>query len=565
MSEPAHLLPTGVFHGRYEVVRCIAAGGMGAVYEVTHVQTERSCALKVMLPGLVKDPKQRDRFQREARVTAKIKSDHIVQILDAGVDDETGLPFLVMELLEGRTLRASLEKSGRLPVGEALALLRQIALALDKTHAAGIVHRDLKPANLFITEADDGSPRMKILDFGIAKIMAGQGGQTTLGGGTPLFMAPEQIREAGTIGSACDLYALAHIAFAMLVGKPYWGTEYAEHTSEFAFLARVLLGTPVPASYRAASYIVELPIAFDEWFARGVNESPSLRFSSAHNMADALADTLTDYPDAQPLPQATKPYSAPPTRPSDPQQREKIAELLEGSPKARATIADRRDGKVEASAKTESGLGEPEATTKEPTETAPTIASPKGEKQNGPVFAVGGTTTTGVTTAAGRDSASAGSPTKIQVKKKTALQLGAIAGVIVLVGWFVFRSDDSSNVSGTANQGQASASPVTIQQPTATHREGITGTAKEQVEPVEDGGDAPESTKTAAPQDNDPAATASTTKRPRSRRTKVIRPVKPTTTGTVAPKASVTPAKTTTSPPPSPSTGRPLDPSASRW
>jgi serine/threonine-protein kinase len=149
--ELGHLKPGAIFHGRYEIVRCITAGGMGAVYEVIHLETRRRRALKVLLPSLITDHDMRGRFRGEATVTAEVDSEHIVETFDAGVDTDTGMPFLVMELLKGEELTSMIARRGRLAATEAVVLLHQAALALDKTHAAGIVHRDLKPDNLFVT------------------------------------------------------------------------------------------------------------------------------------------------------------------------------------------------------------------------------------------------------------------------------------------------------------------------------------------------------------------------------------------------------------------------------
>src|SRR5262245_37221126 len=123
---------------------------MGAVFEVVHVETQRRRALKVMLPELLHNQQLRERFQHEARVTANVDSEHIVDVFDAGIDDATGMPFLVMELLQGRDLGRILEEQGPIEPELAITYLRQVASALDKTHAAGIVHRDLKPENLFL-------------------------------------------------------------------------------------------------------------------------------------------------------------------------------------------------------------------------------------------------------------------------------------------------------------------------------------------------------------------------------------------------------------------------------
>ena len=142
------LEPGAIFHGRYRIVSCLSRGGMGAVYEVIHLETRRRRALKTMLPTLLADPDMRSRFHLEANVAAEIESDHIIDVFDAGVDDATGLPFLVMELLRGESLAGTLER-GPLPAADVLLLLHQASLALERTHAAGIVHRDLKPETYF--------------------------------------------------------------------------------------------------------------------------------------------------------------------------------------------------------------------------------------------------------------------------------------------------------------------------------------------------------------------------------------------------------------------------------
>src|SRR5580704_14466774 len=194
-------LQTGaVFHERYRVVRSLKAGGMGAVYEVVDERTNGPRALKIMLPGMLADPDLRARFALEAKVTGNIASDHIVRVSDAAIDEPTGTPFLVMELLQGQELGSMLAKRGPLPPAEVVLYLHQAALALDKTHAAGIVHRDLKPDNLFVTYRDDGSPCVKILDFGIAKVVVESTSRMTHAVGTPIYMSLEQVRGEATIG-----------------------------------------------------------------------------------------------------------------------------------------------------------------------------------------------------------------------------------------------------------------------------------------------------------------------------------------------------------------------------
>jgi serine/threonine-protein kinase len=296
MSEPTPgTLSVGqVFHGRYEIVRCLKSGGMGAVYECVHLTTQKRRALKVMLPQMLANAGLRDRFALEARVTAKIESEHIVETFDAGVDDATGAPFLVMELLRGEDLASLVQRRGPLPVGDVVLLLAQAALALDRTHAAGIVHRDLKPDNLYLTLRDDGMPRLKILDFGIAKVVAdvSNSAQQTAMIGTPLYMSQEQILGEGTIGPGADIYAMGHIAFALLTGAAYWVEEQNSSPALYVFLGIVMAGAQEPATARAARRGVTLPAAFDAWFARATARAAKDRFEKVSLLVHELALVL---------------------------------------------------------------------------------------------------------------------------------------------------------------------------------------------------------------------------------------------------------------------------------
>jgi serine/threonine-protein kinase len=287
------LSPGSTFHERYEVVRCIKAGGMGAVYEVIHKETRRRRALKLMLPTLLDNVDMRARFELEATVAADIESEHIVETFDAGVDGATGAPFLVMELLRGEDLAAMIARRGALPPGDAVRLLAQAASALDKTHAAGVVHRDLKPDNLFVTRRDDGSPKVKILDFGIAKVVSesGRPAAKTRVLGTPLYMSPEQVRGDGRIGPRADLHALAQIAFTLVVGKPYWAEEH-DALPLYALMTKIVGGCEEPALARAARYGGAVTPAFDGWFRRATRILPEDRFPSAATQIGALAEAL---------------------------------------------------------------------------------------------------------------------------------------------------------------------------------------------------------------------------------------------------------------------------------
>ncbi|WP_437577369.1 serine/threonine-protein kinase [Sorangium sp. So ce887] len=283
-----------VFARRYRVVRLIATGSMGAVYEVVHLGTERCRALKVMHEHLFAQADMRERFLREARIAANVQSDHIVDVFDADIDEATGMPFLVMELLRGESLDDRLERLGGRPPGEAMIYLHQIALALDQTHAAAIVHRDLKPENLFITQRQDGTPCVKILDFGIAKLVVegskAAGATRTLG--TPLYMAPEQFRSRARLTGAADVYALGMMAYTLLVGSPYWSSEASSAEDVIAFALIASRGPEEPPVQRARAQGAVLPPGFDAWFARATAIDPAARFPTAAEAVRALGAVL---------------------------------------------------------------------------------------------------------------------------------------------------------------------------------------------------------------------------------------------------------------------------------
>jgi eukaryotic-like serine/threonine-protein kinase len=312
----AKLTEGTVFAGRYRVVRCLAAGGMGAVYEVIHLETDRRRALKVMHPHLFQSEEMRERFKREARIAAQVDSEYIVDVSDAGVDDATQMPFLVMELLRGEELGDRLKRLGRLPLEEVVTYMQQAAWALDRTHAASIVHRDLKPENLFLTTREDGSPRIKILDFGVAKLVAE--GATAVGAtrslGTPLYMAPEQFRAGTKLTASADIHALTLMTYTLLVGAAYWAEEAKIAGDVIAFAMLVVQGPQESPVQRAQRRGVLLPPGFDAWFARGTAVNPADRFATATEAVRALSLAASAAPRAMsgPVPAlgAMTPYFA---------------------------------------------------------------------------------------------------------------------------------------------------------------------------------------------------------------------------------------------------------------
>jgi serine/threonine-protein kinase len=316
-----HLSEGTTIADRYQIVRLLGSGGMGFVYEVSHVATGHRYALKTIRnddprssPVLIKQ------LLDESKATARIKSEHIVKITDGGVDAASSVPFLVMELLEGTNLAAELARRGRLPPVEVIRLIYQASLALEKTHAAGVVHRDLKPENLFLITRDDGSSALKILDFGIAKIVdSSTNAGTTRNFGTPLYMSPEQYRGDGNIDHRADLYALAQITFLLLTGHPYWDAD--SRTGPYALMCRVVEGTTEAATRRAHRWGASLPASFDPWFSKATATEPYRRFDAAIDMASALAVALGLSP---PRPEA----SAPPRRRAMPARKRAFAGLV---------------------------------------------------------------------------------------------------------------------------------------------------------------------------------------------------------------------------------------------
>jgi serine/threonine protein kinase len=270
--------------GKYRPVRLLGKGGMGIVYEVEHEHTGQRLALKLLTqqPGA-----SVERFRREARAAALIKSDHIVLITDAGLAPELGdSPFLVMELLDGQDLeRATGDRPA--PPSDVVEWLRQVARALAKAHEAGLVHRDLKPENLFLTRGDSGAPLVKILDFGIAKMMAADASLLTASDaflGTPGYMAPEQTDSRGPpVTFRADLYTLGLIAFKLLTGRVYW------RSGSLAQLLSQILAEPMPPPSERGSTFGP---AFDAWFLRGCDRDPEKRFASASEQVEALAAAL---------------------------------------------------------------------------------------------------------------------------------------------------------------------------------------------------------------------------------------------------------------------------------
>jgi TPR repeat protein/tRNA A-37 threonylcarbamoyl transferase component Bud32 len=296
------LAPGAVFAGDYTIERPLAEGGMGSVYIVRQTSTGARRALKLMHRELVRDARLRQRFEQEARVGALIESDHVVQVLGAGVDEATGMPWLVMELLVGEDLSKLLEARGALPSVEARDVFAQFTHAVAAAHRVGIVHRDLKPENVFVAVAQrEGMERLvKVLDFGIAKVVAEARATTTQALGTPSWMAPEQTEPHSPITPAADVWAIGLIAFRMLVGKHFWVSANSETSTATMVLREAVIDPIPPASVRAAQYgrAELLPPGFDAWFSRCVARDVRARFQDAGTARDAFASLHGGTPSA---------------------------------------------------------------------------------------------------------------------------------------------------------------------------------------------------------------------------------------------------------------------------
>jgi len=282
--------------GDFRIERQLGAGGMGAVYVAEQQSTGRKRALKLMHPSLVSDTKLRERFEQEARVGAKIPSDHVVQVIAAGVDEASGAPFIAMELLEGEDLAATLARQGTLTPEEVGAILEPVCHALGAAHEAAIVHRDLKPENIFLSRAQGAgrSYDVKLLDFGIAKLTAEARTMATSAVGTPLWMAPEQTDPRAKIMPSADVWSLGLLAFAMLTGRSYWRVASEEGVGVQALLREVLFEPLAPASVRAVELGVKVPLPaeLDGWFSRCVDRNPAARFPTAKEAWMALVPVL---------------------------------------------------------------------------------------------------------------------------------------------------------------------------------------------------------------------------------------------------------------------------------
>ena len=283
-----------IIAGKYTLDRKLGQGSMGSVWAAEHLSLRSQVAFKFIDPQIASDAEALARFLREARAAASLRSPHVVQILDHGVDN--GSPYIVMELLEGESLGSRLRSRGALPAVEVAEILVQVARAVAKAHEVGIVHRDLKPDNIFIVHNDDAD-LAKVLDFGIAKVTGPNVGVSAPGTrsgalmGTPVYMSPEQAEGTKQVDFRSDLWSLGVIAYECLLGRRPFESE------AIGSLVLDICSRPMPIPSRIGT----APPGFDAWFARACARDPVERFSSAKEQMHELRRILDgEHPSVRP-------------------------------------------------------------------------------------------------------------------------------------------------------------------------------------------------------------------------------------------------------------------------
>jgi serine/threonine-protein kinase len=263
------------------VLECeIGRGAMGTVWRAEHVSLQEPVAIKLINTSLLELGDARSRFMREARAAARLRSTHVVQILDHGVDQD--IPFIVMELLRGESLGTRLQRRGALSIRECTRVVEQVGRALTLAHEHGIVHRDLKPDNIFLSKEGEHEV-VKVLDFGIAKdtrpsLTATLETQEGAILGTPYYLSPEQAQGSLSVDHRSDLWALSVIAFECITGRR------AFESNHVGDLIVRICSRPIPKP----SSVTTVPDGFDEWFLKGVERDPDARFQSCAELVNGL-------------------------------------------------------------------------------------------------------------------------------------------------------------------------------------------------------------------------------------------------------------------------------------
>jgi len=284
LAEAPDRLAGHVVKGNYQVIEEIARGGMGIVYRATQLPLGRTVALKTLHSD---DPQLAQRFFREAKTLSQINHPNIVQLIEYGTT-ESGMCFLVMEFLTGHNLEKAVPKEQGLPLGTTLELIEQMCAGLETVHRHQLVHRDLKPANIFLAHQTDDTVFVKLLDFGIAKVLEGEEGPLTQQGtilGSCGYMAPEQITGSANIDARADVYALGGILYFMLTGHAAY---QGKHTAEI--LTKQLMHRPQAPDFQALGKPEAAPLL--PVILKAMELDPAQRYPSASAFLSAVRDAL---------------------------------------------------------------------------------------------------------------------------------------------------------------------------------------------------------------------------------------------------------------------------------
>jgi serine/threonine protein kinase len=271
---------------KYHVVSSLGEGGMGAVYEAVHAGTGRRVAVKMLRQEIAWSARERERFIREARIAGSLASNHVAEIFDAGTDEVSGLPFIVMELLEGPNLKELLRTRGRLSVGLTLIIAAHVANGLREAHDAGVVHRDIKPANIVVCTSRTEELVAKIVDFGVAKALQDEHGALTRTGdfvGSLRYMSPEQL-SGEPASEASDLWSLGAVMYEALSG-----VGPAGNADSIGAIVRAVCSEEIKPLPSVAPWV---PREVVDLVHRALMQNPRARFPSARAMQEAIVNLL---------------------------------------------------------------------------------------------------------------------------------------------------------------------------------------------------------------------------------------------------------------------------------
>ncbi|MBI5537370.1 MAG: serine/threonine protein kinase [Deltaproteobacteria bacterium] len=282
-NAPVH--PGEILAGKYQVEKVLGAGGMGVVVSARHLQLRERVALKFLLPDVMLQADSVERFDREARAAVRIKSEHVARVFDVGTLD-SGVPYMVVEFLDGTDLAHWLEKRGAFAVPDAVDCVLQACEAMAEAHSLGIIHRDLKPSNLFVTRRQNGDPLIKVLDFGISKSLvqpddAPRPSLTQTNGviGSPLYMSPEQVRNAKTVDSRSDIWSLGVILYELIAASPPFNGRMVPEV-----IAKIAADPPEPIR----NFRPDVEPALEQVILRALEKDPANRYASVADFAAAL-------------------------------------------------------------------------------------------------------------------------------------------------------------------------------------------------------------------------------------------------------------------------------------